>query len=88
LWTTRCLADHFGHQVLEPCWRYTMVGFIHVRIDIQSWIDHDSVNEIIDDSSDAIHPTEPIIERYLFWALHSQPPFEKDNMSELDRSKD
>src|SRR6266566_5810774 len=74
LWTTCCPADHFGHKVLEPCWRYAMVGFIHARIGIQSWIDHDSVNEIIDDSSDVIHPTEPIIERYLFWALHSQPP--------------
>src|SRR2546421_4332777 len=74
LWTTCCPADHFGHQVLEPWWQYAMVGFIHARIGIQSWIDHDSVNEIIDDRSDVIHPTEPIIERYLFWALHSQPP--------------
>jgi hypothetical protein len=33
-----------------------MVSFIHVRIGIQAWINHDAVNEIIDHRRDGIDP--------------------------------
>src|SRR5277367_1993797 len=67
-------ANHFGHQVLESGGRHTMVSFVHLRIGIQSRIDHDAVDEVVYDGSNAIHATKSVVERGLFCRHGKSPP--------------
>ncbi|WP_460426986.1 hypothetical protein [Azotobacter armeniacus] len=49
------------HEVLESRRRDSMMGFAHARICIQGWVDHDSVDEVIRDSGDAIYIPKPLV---------------------------
>jgi hypothetical protein len=53
-----------------------MVGFVHTRVGIQPCVGHDPVDEVIDDGSDVVHASEPIVEGRFDWGLHilSFPP--------------
>src|SRR5215208_6070237 len=70
------LTEHLRDVILETCWRYPMVGFVHTRVGIQPCVGHDPVDEVIDDGSDVVHASEPIVEGRFDWALHilSFPP--------------
>src|SRR5215212_9614445 len=76
LGAARGLTEHLRDVILEPCWRYSMVGFVHTRVGIQPWVGHDPVDEVIDDGSDVVDASEPIVEGRFDWALHvlSFPP--------------
>jgi hypothetical protein len=43
-----------------------MVGFVHQRIGVQSWVCHDSVDEIIDHGGDAVDSAKSVVKRGLF----------------------
>src|SRR5262249_30184059 len=50
-----------------------MMCFIYSRICIQSGIDHDPVDEVIDHGCDAVHTAEPIVEAGRVLGGHRTP---------------
>src|SRR5437763_5824187 len=60
---TRGPGEHFSHQELEPGWRHAMVRFVHARIRVQAGVDHDVVDQVVDDGRDVIDDAQPIVER-------------------------
>src|SRR5438093_6369925 len=60
---TRGPGEHFSHQELEPGWRHAMVRFVHARIRVQARVDHDAVDQVVDDGRDVIDAAQPIVER-------------------------
>src|SRR5215813_4685880 len=67
-------ADHLRHEVFEPRSGHAMMGFIHLRIGVKSWIVHDAVNKVIDDGSDGIHTSQPVIQGLCHSFSHGRPP--------------
>jgi hypothetical protein len=51
-----------------------MMGFVHSWVAIQAWVDHDSVDEVIDDGRDAIYTPKPLIKALLILPSHLMPP--------------
>src|SRR5436309_13196698 len=74
LWAARSPADHLGYQVLESRGRYAMVRFVYQGISIESRVDHDPVDKIVDHGGDAVNAAQPVVERSLFCWLHPKPP--------------
>ena len=56
------------------CYRH--MRFVHEGIGIQSRIDHDSVDQVVYDGSDAVDTAKSIVKRGLFW-LHGVFPQRK-----------
>src|SRR5260221_12485261 len=54
-------ADHFRDKVFESWRGHAMVRFIHAGIRGQSWVDHDAVNEVIDDGGDGAEAAEALV---------------------------
>ena len=54
-------ADHFRDQVFESRRGHTMVRFIDPGIRVQSRVDHDAVNEVIDDAGDWVDAAEALV---------------------------
>ena len=52
-----------------------MVRFVHQRIGISSRVDHDSVDEVVYHSSDAINAAKSMVEREFFCWLHDDSPY-------------
>jgi hypothetical protein len=44
-----------------------MVRFIHAGIRVQSWVDHDAVNEVIDDGGDGVDAAEAFVKCGGLW---------------------
>src|SRR5436309_15409075 len=74
LWAARSPADHLGNQVLESRWRHAMMRFIYQRISIESRVDHDPVDKVVDHGGDAVYAAKSFVERSLFCWLHPKPP--------------
>src|SRR5215208_4965771 len=53
-----------------------MVCLIYTRVSIQPWVGHKPVDQVIDNGSEVIYTSEPIVERRFYWGLHtlSFPP--------------
>jgi len=54
-------TDHLRHQILEAGGRHSVVGFVDTRIRVQPGVDHDSVDQIVDQGSNRIYATEPVV---------------------------
>src|SRR5262249_39978407 len=55
-------ADHFGDEILTACRGHAMVGLVAYWVCIQAGINHDPVDEIINQGGDAIDTAEPIVQ--------------------------
>jgi hypothetical protein len=55
-------ANHFGYQVLKAGRQNFMVGFIYAGVRIEARINHDAIDEIVDDRCNAVDTAEPFIE--------------------------
>lgn len=63
LGTTRGPAHHLRHQVLESRLADAAVGLIDPRVRVQGGVDHDAIDEVVDDRGDRIDAAETGIER-------------------------
>jgi hypothetical protein len=54
-------ADHFRDQVFESWRGHTMVRFINPGIHVQSRVNHDAVNEVVDDGGDGVDAAEALV---------------------------
>src|SRR5262249_82581 len=54
-------ADHFRDEIFEACRGNTMMGLVHFRVRIQTWINHDPVDEIIHYGGDAVDTAQPLV---------------------------
>ena len=87
-------ADHFRDQVFESRRGHTMVRFIDPGIRVQSRVDHDAVNEVIDDGGDGVDAAEAFVKcgglwyrirPYTWQATFSTPSAARE--SSLDRAR-
>jgi len=64
-------ADHFRDEILEAWRGNAMVGLVYFRVRIQTWFDHDPVDEIIHYSGDAVDTAEAVLKASLHshWTL-------------------
>ena len=74
-------ADHLGHQVLESRRRNAMVGFVHLRVGVQSRVYHDSVDEVIHHGGDAIDTPKSVVKREFFRWLHNKFSFYRTSIT-------
>jgi hypothetical protein len=51
-----------------------MMGFFHSWVGIQARVDHDSVDEVIDDGRDTIYTPQPLIKTWLILPSHLMSP--------------
>ncbi len=56
-------ADLFRHQVLEPRRQHAVMRLIDARIRVQPVVNHDPVDEIVDDGGNVVDAAESLIER-------------------------
>jgi hypothetical protein len=52
LWTSGRVGEHLRHEVLEPRRQHAVVRLIDARIGVQPVVDHDPVDEVVDDGGD------------------------------------
>jgi hypothetical protein len=56
-------ADLFGHEVLEPGRQHAVVRLVDARIRVQPVVNHNPIDEIVDDGGDVVDAGESVVER-------------------------
>jgi hypothetical protein len=70
---SRRFADLFRHQLLEPRRRHSVARLVDTRIRVQPVVNHDPVDEIIDDRSNVVDAAESVVQRRLAVFPRSPP---------------
>ena len=60
-----CPTNHFRDEVLEASGRHLVVSFVDCRIRVQTGVGHDPIDQVINNSRNAVDTAEALIERGL-----------------------
>src|SRR5262249_10841817 len=55
-------ADHLGDKILEPRGRYPVMRFIDSWVRVQTRVNHDAIDEVLDNRGDTVDAAQPIIQ--------------------------
>jgi hypothetical protein len=56
--------------VVETLGRDAVVRLVDSRVRVQPWVDHDPIDELVDDDGDGVGASQPLVQRLRFRSHH------------------
>src|SRR5271166_598746 len=76
-------ANLLGDVVLETLGRDAVVRLVDSRVRVQPRVDHDPIDEVVDDDGDGVHASQPLVQRLRF-SRHHRPFLASDRVRAHD----